>query len=200
MQVANVLCDMVENRLLRGMKSCNSTYGCLFCTGAMVRKSWPSSTAASPLRTEAESKYYARFVNSFWKTCEKFLKNNFSRENPRAPETMKKDIVCDSPIYDLRGVDYVWGLPLDVFHNGFEGVAKLKMIRMLLTKKTKEAREVLAELNLHYEAMTVFSETARTTRAVTQVLSLKGNELKVLSFSVFPVLATSIIRHDIPVW
>ncbi len=113
---------------------------------------------------------------------------------------MKKDVVCDSPIYDLRGVDYVWDLPLDVFHNGFEGVAKLKMIRMFLTRCTKESREVLAELNLHYEAMTVFSETARATRQVTQVLSLKGNELKVLSFSVFPVLACSIIRHNIPEW
>ena len=113
---------------------------------------------------------------------------------------MKKDIVCDSPIYDLRSVDYVWGLPLDVFHNGFEGVAKLKMIRMFLTRKTKESREVLAELNLHYDAMTVFSETARTTRQVNQVLSLKGNELKVLSFSAFPVLGTCIIRHDIPEW
>ncbi len=59
---------------------------------------------------------------------------------------------------------------------------------------------MLAEVNVLYQAMKVFSESARTSRSITQVLSLKGNELKVLTLSVFPVLGTIVIRHNMKPW
>ncbi len=108
--------------------------------------------------------------------------------------------MADSAIYDLEGVDLIWGLPIDVFHIGFEGVTKLMLIRLFVVRDTKESREVLAEVNLLYTSMKVFSAIPRTTRPINQVLSLKGNELKVLTMSLFPVLGTSIIRFQLPIW
>ncbi len=141
------------------------------------------------------------FFNSLQQICNKRTTNNFSHRNDTsAPDHEKRDIIADSAIYDLPDVHFIWGLPIDVFHNGWEGLTKLKLVRMFVNRNTKESRQVLAEVNVLYQGMKVFSEIARTTRPITQVLSLKGNELKVLTLTVFPVLATIVIRHQMHPW
>ncbi len=147
-----------------------------------------------------EQKICEVYVKFLKKACGKPATIGFCRTDTAAPDYAKKDVVDDSALYDFPDVDYIWGLPIDVFHNGWEGLTKLKLVRMFINRSTKESRQVLAEVNVLYQAMIVFSESARTARPITQVLSLKGNELKVLTLTVFPVLATSIIRHTIKPW
>ena len=128
------------------------------------------------------------------------LRQTFFREQTTASDHEKCDIIADSALYDLEGVDFIWGVAIDVFHICFEGISKLMLIRLFLVRNTKESREVLGEVNFLYVNMKVFSETASTARPINQVLSLKGNELKVLTMSLFPVLGTSVIRHELPMW
>ncbi len=74
------------------------------------------------------------------------------------------------------------------------------LVRMFVTKTNKEARELLEILSYYYQKMKVFSETARKTRKLS-VKQLKGNELAVITFSVFPLLALNLLKDKKePVW
>ncbi len=74
------------------------------------------------------------------------------------------------------------------------------LVRMFVTRTSKEAKELLETLSYYYQKMKVFSETARKTRKLS-VKQLKGNELAVLTFSVFPFLALNLLQEKKePVW
>ncbi len=93
----------------------------------------------------------------------------------------------------------MWGAAIDCFHNCFEGVSKLMLIRIFINHNTKETRELLAEITFIYLRTRVFSETARKPRKI-QVKMLKGNELAVLTLTVFPVIAYYVIDGDTNYW
>ncbi len=131
-------------------------------------------------------------------TCNRLKKIHF-RVGRTAPPDEKKGIVEDSAIYDLPHVDYIWGLPLDVFHLCYEGITKLMLVRIFVKRKTKQAKRYLKSLNHYYTSMRVFSETPRRTRAIS-VKNLKGNELGVITLSVLPVLALNVIDDKKAHW
>ena len=82
MRISLVLCDMVERRLIRGMKNSNSTYGCEICKAAGCNKHWPPETQGHPYRTEEESRMFARYFPTYWtKTCDKPATNVFQGTN-----------------------------------------------------------------------------------------------------------------------
>ncbi len=99
----------------------------------------------------------------------------------------------------MQHVDYIWGLPLDVFHLSFEGITKLMLSRMFCKRETKQSKRYLAQLNHYYMKMRVFSETARRSRKI-NVKNLKGNELGLITMSVLPVLALYVIEDKKPHW
>ena len=105
----------------------------------------------------------------------------------------------DSALYDLEGFDVVWQVAIDVFHLCYEGVTKLMLKRMFIARNTVESRQLLQDMNIHYKAMRVFTETARATRTI-QVLAFKGNELAVLMLSVMPFLALKLMTRDTAPW
>ncbi len=72
LKVKNILCDMVERRLLRGMKNSNSTFGCEICKATGNNKHWPCETQGHPFRTEEECRRVARYILShFSQACNK---------------------------------------------------------------------------------------------------------------------------------
>ena len=121
------------------------------------------------------------------------------RYNTDADMDTHKGIVADSGVYDLPDVHYVWGLPLDVFHLCFEGITKLMLVRMFVKRTTKESKMVLSQLSHYYENSKVFSEMASTTRPI-RVKQFKGNELRVLTMSAFPILCLFIIEKKTNHW
>ncbi len=123
-----------------------------------------------------------------------------TKKEEKRERDKRKGIIADSALYDFPDLDFIWGLPLDVFHLAFEGITKLMLVRMFVTKTNKEARELLEILSYYYQKMKVFSETARKTRKLS-VKQLKGNELAVITFSVFPLLALNLLKDKKePVW
>ncbi len=123
-----------------------------------------------------------------------------SKKEEEREREKRKGIIADSALYDFPDLDFIWGLPIDVFHIAFEGITKLMLVRMFVTKSNKETRELLGMLSYYYEKMKVFTETPRKTRKLS-VKQLKGNELAVLTFSVFPVLALNLLwEKKEPVW
>ncbi len=87
----------------------------------------------------------------------------------------------------------MWGVAIDIFHLGWEGISKLKLVRLFVACKNAEARGLLAEFSFFYEKKQVFSETARTTRCIA-VKQMKGNELAVMTMSAFPLLCMVLMR------
>ncbi len=132
-----------------------------------------------------------------------FLASNFQlnccyRVGRTAPAEEKKGILQDSAIYDLPHVDFVWGLPLDIFHLGYEGITKKMLERMFTKRTTKQSKAYLTRLNYYYTKMKVFSESARKARTI-KVKNLKGNELGLITLSVLPVIALHVIDSKKPV-
>ena len=84
-------------------------------------------------------------------------------------------------------------MAIDIFHLGWEGISKLKLVRLFVACKNAEARGLLAQFSFFYEKMMVFSETSRATRRIV-VKQLKGNELAVLTLSAFPLLCMVLMR------
>ena len=115
--------------------------------------------------------------------------------NPTADAKKTKGVIADSALYDISGFDFIWSLAIDIFHLCFEGISKTMLIRMLVLKTSKEAKQLLADITLLYQGTRVFTETARKTRLL-QVKKLKGNELAVLTLSIFPAIIYNIIEGD----
>ncbi len=105
----------------------------------------------------------------------------------------------DSALYDLSCFDVIWQVAIDVFHLCYKGITKLQLRRMFITRNTVESRQLLEELNIHYQAMRVFSETPRTTRKI-RVAAFKGNELAVFTLSVMPFLALKLMTRNTAPW
>ncbi len=116
----------------------------------------------------------------------------------RSGETWTKDgkvgVVCDTPLYDWPGLDVIWDLPADVFHLIAEGITKEMLRRMFTSRQNKYSRDILAAMSSSYEAMKVFSETARRTRPI-QPGNLKGNELTVITLSVLLHLVAEVMAE-----
>ncbi len=117
-----------------------------------------------------------------------------TKAETEAEREKRKGIIADSALYEFPDLDYIWGLAVDAFHLLFEGIAKQMMVRLFVTKTNREARQLLEELSFHYQKMAVFSETARKTRKIS-VKQLKGNELFVMTFSVFPYLCLQLLKE-----
>jgi len=77
--------------------------------------------------------------------------------------------------------------PPEVFHLFNEGIAKAILRGLFQKTDTKESREIFSDLNDIYLHTKVFSETPRRPRKI-KISQLKGNELYVLSFVIFPAL------------
>ena len=75
-----------------------------------------------------------------------------------------------------------------------EGVGKMLISRLLEERDTKETRDILLEWSTAYEAMKVFSETARCTRQISVSL-MKGNELGLAVYAGFPLLVNILGRR-----
>ncbi len=103
-------------------------------------------------------------------------------------------MVCDTPLYDWPGLDVIWDLPADVFHLIAEGITKEMLRRMFNSRQNKYSRDILAAMSSSYEAMKVFSETARRTRPI-QPGNLKGNELTVITLSVLLHLVAEVMAE-----
>ncbi len=108
-------------------------------------------------------------------------------------------MITDSALYDITGFDFIWGVAIDIFHLCFEGISKVMLIRLFVLRKTKDSRQLLADVSLLYEGIRVFTETARKSRKV-QVKMLKGNELSVLTLSIFPAIVYNVIEGDTNYW
>ena len=107
--------------------------------------------------------------------------------------------MADSALYDITNFDFIWGMAIDVFHICFEGISKLMLVRLFVLRTSKESRELLAEISFMYVGTRVFTETARKARRI-QVKMLKGNELAVLTLSVFPAIVFCIIEGNTNYW
>ncbi len=202
-RVTSIIADMVERKFLRGMVGIGGKYGCEMCKAEAETKGGISWTypqcACGDERTEEESQYYARFVNNCYKPTATFLHVIPCRVGKNSPDGEKKGILEDSAVYDMPHVDYIWGLPLDIFHLGYEGITKKMLERMFTKRDTVQSRKYLARLNHYYTKMFVFSETARKARKI-KVANLKGNELGLITLSVLPVLALQVIDDKKPHW
>ncbi len=201
-----VLCDMPARRHIQGFNSPNSTYGCGYCTAAAVTKGgtqWPfPKTFGKPYRTKRGSIYFARFVPRIvciWSVVVKFSVILNCRLHPTRDDKKSKGVVADSALYDITNFDFIWGLAIDVFHICFEGISKLMLVRLFVLRTSKEFRELLMEISFMYEGTRVFSETARKTRRI-QVKMMKGNELAVLTLSIFPAIVFCIIEGNTNYW
>ncbi len=115
------------------------------------------------------------------------------RTNTHAKPEVSMGVIADSALYDFPDFDFVWAVAIDIFHLGWEGISKLKLVRLFVNCKNAEARGLLEQFSFFYEKMKVFSETANTSRRIA-VKQLKGNELAVLTMSAFPHLAMVLLR------
>ena len=70
---------------------------------------------------------------------------------------------------------------------------------MLVNRNTRESRRVLQDFSAAYKNTKVLSEMSRRSRTI-QVSQLKGSELGVLIFSVFPHLVKNIMTKDEEYW
>ncbi len=202
-RVTSIIADMVERKFLRGMVGIGGKYGCEMCKAEAETKGGISWTypqcACGEERTEEESQYYARFVTIVTSQLLLFSMSFCCRVGTTSPDEEKRGIVADSGVYDMPHVDYIWGLPLDIFHLGYEGITKTMLKRMFVKRDTVQSRKYLARLNHYYTKMRVFSETARKAKVI-KVANLKGNELGLITMSVLPVLALQVIDDKKPHW
>ncbi len=105
-------------------------------------------------------------------------------------------ITSRSPLLDLPDFDIVYDVPLDEFHLIKEGIIKRLMGAMFLDSTHRDNRELLSRLSQCWERLRVFSENARRTDSL-KVAQLKGSELGVLGYTVFPYLASELMNEDI---
>ncbi len=117
-----------------------------------------------------------------------------SKKEAEREREKRKGIIADSALYDFPHLHFIWGLALDAFHLLFEGIAKRMLLRLFVARTDRETRQLLEELSYHYQKMAVFTETARKTRKIS-IKQLKGNELAVMTFSVFPYLSLQLMKE-----
>ncbi len=98
----------------------------------------------------------------------------------------------DSPLYDLNNFDIVDDFGTDCFHNVAEGCSKRKLERMFINRKSRYSAYILLTMSGAYKSMRVFSEMPRRSRTINPA-SMKGNELTVITLSVFPALAIDLM-------
>ncbi len=115
-----------------------------------------------------------------------------SRRAQRPSKEEAAGVAGDTPLYDLRDFDIVEDFGADCFHLTAEGCSKRKMERMFHNRKSQYSAYVLLMMSGAYESMTVFSEMPRRSRVI-KPLTMKGNELTVITLSVFPALAIELM-------
>ncbi len=98
----------------------------------------------------------------------------------------------DTPLYDLRNFDIVEDFGTDCFHNIAEGCSKIKIERMFINRKSRYSAYILLMMSGAYKSMKVFSEMPRRSRTISPA-NMKGNELTVITLSVFPALAVELM-------
>jgi hypothetical protein len=73
------------------------------------------------------------------------------------------------------------------------------LVRLFQKRRTKHSLEFLSSFTKAYLHMKVFTETPRRPRKI-QILLMTGNELGVLTLSVFPSLFTDCIKSTASHW
>lgn len=81
----------------------------------------------------------------------------------------------------------IWQAPPEVFHLLWEGLSKQIMQRLFTMTSKKANKTLLTALEDQYCDMKVLTEMPRCSRSL-RINLLRGNELKVITMSVFPAL------------
>jgi len=174
--------DKIERNKLKGVMPQSGYYSCEICK-AKGHKSvprgalqWPPGISTrKPLRTDAEMRDFARIT-----------------QRPDADDRF--GYINECPLVHLNAdIDLVWCFPLDVFHLCFEGITAKMLKNLFLIRTGKLFRDLLADFTKSYEAMKVFSETARYTRRL-NLKRLKGHEYGVITLSALPHLFGDLMR------
>ena len=109
-------------------------------------------------------------------------------------------MTAKSPLLEIpEPFDIIFHAPSDEFHLVKEGVAKMMIRRLFEDSNTMLTRDIREEWSYHYEVMTVCSEMPRCTNSI-NTSSMKGNELGLVLYSSFPVLAQILDRLESERW
>ena len=112
------------------------------------------------------------------------------------PVERRFGITCRSPLLDLPNFDIIYDVPLDEFHLIKEGIIRRMLSAMFVDTTHRDSKEILRRLSRCWEVLKVFSESARRTDKL-RIPQLKGSELGVMGYTVFPHLAMNLMSGGI---
>ncbi len=150
---------MLERHHLRGLVSHSGFYSCEFCLAEGRGQSggvdfyYPANWG-QPLRT------HAQWLDIATKIRDEIPVRTYG-------------INAYSPLLELDGgFDIVNDIPIDQFHNIFEGIVKLSMTRLF--RRNVVADQVLKRFNRRFVRMRTFKDSPRKTRSINHLPDFKG--------------------------
>ncbi len=154
-----IVADMLERHHLRGLVAHSGFYSCEYCL-AEGRGISGGIDFYFPANYGVEERTHEQ-----WHEIATKQKNE---------EVVKAyGVTSYSPLLDVPGgFDIVHGLPIDQFHNIFEGLVKLAMTRLL--RPNAISKKIKARFNKQYMLMRTFKDSPRRTRSLNNLPDFKG--------------------------